>query len=183
MFFGPELKEIQLISLNQLYLLQFWSKKYVFGLIWKLTGMAFKTLTRTRTYPSRLPAQVCIPLSFTICFGMMKQMQLFTPQAIREADMLIDIIADEGLEMALPRGILTLKHMVTNLHSHPDNVWCSPELIPLIIWCDVDSYLQPPCTDHFPIITIINIPQDRIEPKISFNFGWLIGMPSGNDSS
>ena len=28
-------------------------------------GMAFKTRTRTRTYPSRLPAQVCIPLSFT----------------------------------------------------------------------------------------------------------------------
>ena len=32
-FFGAELKEIQLISLNQLYLLQFWSKKHVFGLI------------------------------------------------------------------------------------------------------------------------------------------------------
>ena len=64
MFFGPELKEIQLISLNQLYLLQFWSKKYDFGFVWKLTGMAFKTHTRTRTHLSRLPAWVCIPLSF-----------------------------------------------------------------------------------------------------------------------
>ena len=58
---------------------------------------------------------------------------LFTPQAIREADTLIEMTVDEGLEMALPRGILTLKHMVSNLHSRPDNVWCSPELIPLII--------------------------------------------------
>ena len=96
--------------------------------------------------------------------------RLFTPQAIMEADMLIDMIADKGLEMALPRGIPTLKHMVTNLHLRPDNVWCSPELIPLIIQCDVDRYLQPPCTDHYPIITIIDIPQDRIKLKISFNF-------------
>ena len=59
--------------------------------------------------------------------------RLFTPQAIREADILIGLLVDEGLEMALPRSILTLKHMVTKLHSQPDNVWCSPELIPLII--------------------------------------------------
>ena len=71
---------------------------------------------------------------------------LFTPQAIREADTLIEMIADKGLKMALPIGILTL-----------------------IIQCDVDNYLQPPCTDHLPIITIIDIPQDRIEPKSSFN--------------
>ena len=95
---------------------------------------------------------------------------LFTPQAIREADILIGMIADKGLEMALPNSILTLKHMVTNLHSRPDNVWCSPELIPLITHCDVDSYIQPPCTDHFPIITIIDIPQTRNKPRISFNY-------------
>ena len=65
---------------------------------------------------------------------------------------------------------LLLKHMVTNLHSHPDNVWCSLKLIPPIIQCNVDSYLQPPCTDHFPITIIIDIPQDRNNPKISFNF-------------
>ena len=95
---------------------------------------------------------------------------LFTPQAIREADILIRMIVDEGLEMALPSGIPTLKHMVTNLYSCPDNVWCSPELIPLITHCNVDSYLQPPCTDHFPIITIIDIPQERNKLKISLNY-------------
>ena len=34
----------------------------------------------------------------------------------------------------------------------------------------MDSYLQPLCTDHYPIITIIDIPQDRKEPKISYNY-------------
>ena len=96
--------------------------------------------------------------------------RLFTPQVTREADILIGMIADEGLEMALPRGIPTLKHMVTNLHSCPDNVWCSPDLIPLITCCDVDSYIQPLCTDHYPIITIIDIPQERKKLKISFNY-------------
>ena len=95
---------------------------------------------------------------------------LFTPQAIREANILIGMIADKGLETALPRGILTLKHMVTNLHSRPDNVWCSLDFIPLIICCNVDSYLQPLCTDHYPIITIIDIPQERNKLKISFNY-------------
>ena len=96
--------------------------------------------------------------------------QLFTPQATREADILIGLLAEKGLEMALLRSILTLKHMVTNLHSWPDNVWCSPELIPLIIQCDMDNYLQPLCTNHYPIITIINIPQDRKEPQNSLNY-------------
>jgi len=95
---------------------------------------------------------------------------LFSPQALREAAVLIGMVADEGLDMALPKGIPTLKHMVSNLYSHPDNVWCSPEITPYIARCEVDSYLQPPCTDHFPIVTIIDIPQERTEPKLSFNF-------------
>jgi len=95
--------------------------------------------------------------------------QIFTNQALREA-VLVGMLADEGLEMDLPKGIPTLKHMVTNSYSHPDNVWCSLELTPFIIRCEVDSYLQPPCTDHFPIVTIVDLPQERLNPKLSYNF-------------
>ena len=42
---------------------------------------------------------------------------LFTPQALREAAILIGLLADEGLEMALLKGVPTLKHMVTKLYS------------------------------------------------------------------
>jgi len=39
-----------------------------------------------------------------------------------------------------------------------------------VVHCEVDSYLQPPCTDHFPIVTIVDIPQERISTTPSLNF-------------
>jgi len=86
--------------------------------------------------------------------------RLFAPQALRKAEVLISLLADEGLVMALPRGATTLKHMVTNLYSRADNVWCSERLIWHILCCEVDIYLQPPCTDHFPIVIIVDIPRN-----------------------
>jgi len=52
----------------------------------------------------------------------------------------------------------------------PDNVWCNPELSPSIVRCEVDSFLQPTCMDQLPIVTVIDIPQDRPEPGPSYNF-------------
>ena len=52
---------------------------------------------------------------------------------MREAAILIGMVADKGLEMALPRGLPTLKHMVSNIYFCSDNVWCSTELILLIV--------------------------------------------------
>jgi len=99
-----------------------------------------------------------------------KDKRLFTLQATREEEVLISLLADEGLAMALPKGAPTLKHMVTNLYLRLDNVWCSERLLGYILRCEVDSYLQPPCTDHFPIGTIVNIPQERTRVTPSRNF-------------
>ena len=96
--------------------------------------------------------------------------RLFTPQAMREAEVLIAMVADEGMDMALPKGIPTLKHMVTNLYSRTDNVWCSETLLNRVLHCDVDGYLQPPCTDHLPIVTTIDIPQEQLNSTPSPNF-------------
>jgi len=83
---------------------------------------------------------------------------------------LISLLADKGMVMALQKGIPTLKHMVTNLYSRPDNVWCSKRLLGHILQCEVDSYLQPPCTNHLPIVTIIDIPQEHTSVQPSPNF-------------
>lgn len=88
--------------------------------------------------------------------------RLFTPEAARRAEQVLLMAADEGLVMALPRGLPTLKHFRTKLYSRPDNVWCSEGLSQLVVRCDVDNYLQPPFTDHFPIITIVDLPQRRV---------------------
>jgi len=45
--------------------------------------------------------------------------RLFTPEAMRDAETLIRMLADEGIVMALPKGIPTLKHMATNLYLRP----------------------------------------------------------------
>jgi hypothetical protein len=66
---------------------------------------------------------------------------LFTVQALRDANILIELVANEGLKMALPKVEVTLRHMVTNFYSRPDNVWCSAELIFLVIRCKVDAFL------------------------------------------
>jgi hypothetical protein len=50
-------------------------------------------------------------------------------------DTLVEMIANEGLEMALPKGEPTLKHMVTNFYSQPDNVWCSAEILHSVVRC------------------------------------------------
>jgi hypothetical protein len=66
---------------------------------------------------------------------------LFTAQAMRDANFLIEMVANKGMEMALLKGKVTLRHMVTNLYSRPDNVWWSAEIIPLVIRCEVDTFL------------------------------------------
>ncbi|KAF9480705.1 hypothetical protein BDN70DRAFT_773884, partial [Pholiota conissans] len=72
--------------------------------------------------------------------------------------------------MALPKGIPTLKHFVTKRYTRPDNVWCTAGILEDITRCETDTYLQPPYTDHFPIVTIVDMPQVRTLPTPSHNF-------------
>jgi hypothetical protein len=34
----------------------------------------------------------------------------------------------------------------------------------------VDVYLQQPCTDHFPIVTVLDLPHDRVEVPLTWNY-------------
>jgi hypothetical protein len=95
---------------------------------------------------------------------------LFTRTATRQADDLITLLAEFGMEMALPKGIPTLQHMRSKRYSHPDNVFCTPRLVNMIIKCEVDPGSRPPHTDHFPIATEINLPQEYITEAPSYNF-------------
>jgi exonuclease III len=95
---------------------------------------------------------------------------LFTQQATRLAEGVIDLIATYDLSMPLPKGIPTLQHMVTGRYSRPDNVFSSTDLLNHITKCEVDPSLRPPSTDHFPIITNIYLPQERTESPPTYNF-------------
>jgi len=96
--------------------------------------------------------------------------RLFTPSAGRRAQRLIQMVADEAMKMALPKGIPTLKHFVTGRYTRPDNVWSTANIYEHIVRCNVDPSLQPPGTDHLPVIITIDIPQTRIVQPASYNF-------------
>ena len=60
--------------------------------------------------------------------------RIFTPRALEEAGKLIELLADLNLNMALPKGQLTLKHLVTKKYSCPDNFWCTEDIYDLIVY-------------------------------------------------
>ncbi|KAK0448485.1 uncharacterized protein EV420DRAFT_1622243 [Desarmillaria tabescens] len=72
--------------------------------------------------------------------------------------------------MPLPAYIPTLWAFSTGNYIQVDNVFCSDELLPAFIKCTVDHAMQPPRTDHFPIISIIDItpPCNDFEPCRNF---------------
>jgi ribonuclease HI/endonuclease/exonuclease/phosphatase family metal-dependent hydrolase len=99
-----------------------------------------------------------------------EDVHLFTRQALRDAEGLIGLLADYEMQMVLPKGIPTLRHMRTKKYSRPDNVFSTPGLQDFVVKCEVDAALKPTSTDHFPVLTHIQLPQERINTPPSFNF-------------
>jgi hypothetical protein len=99
-----------------------------------------------------------------------KDTHLFTRQALRDAEGIIDLIAEFDMVMTLPKGIPTLQHMRTKKYSRPDNLFCNIALQPYIIKCEVQPWHKPSCTDHYPIVTHLDLPQTRIPEDPSYNF-------------
>lgn len=94
---------------------------------------------------------------------------LFTRKHLNDADMLISLLADYGMDLVLPPGIPTLKHMCTKARHRVDQVFCSSEITNAVMRCDVLSD-RPPCTDHFPVVTVLDLDSARYCPPPTFNF-------------
>ena len=54
---------------------------------------------------------------------------LFTAKALEDVGELINLLMDQEVVIPLPKGISTLKHMVTKWLSRPDNVFCTIGLL------------------------------------------------------
>ena len=96
--------------------------------------------------------------------------RLFTAKALEDAQELIELIADQEMYMPLPKGIPTLKHMVSKRLSRPDNVFCTNSLADCVLRCDTMPERQPGKTDHYPIVTILELEQRRTAMNPSRNF-------------
>lgn len=95
---------------------------------------------------------------------------LFTAANLDAADILINLLAEYSLTQALPHGIATLEASNTKNHTRPDNVFCSVEIEHMFTKCAVEYQLCPVKTDHFPIISTLDLQPERINPEQRPNY-------------
>ncbi|CCO36793.1 hypothetical protein RSOLAG1IB_12164 [Rhizoctonia solani AG-1 IB] len=101
---------------------------------------------------------------------------LFTSAALDLAQPLLDIVSNAGLTMALPRDLPTLQSTSSKNFTRPDNVFASTLLVESLISCDTVPSSRPPCTDHFPIATVLDLSETEAPniTKLSFKkTDWL----------
>ena len=82
----------------------------------------------------------------------------------REAEVrpLIDLANQFCMTVQLPPGIPTLESLATGNWTRPDNVWCSMHTTDFFITCDVNPEIQPPNSDHLPIICHLDLSVRRL---------------------
>ena len=82
---------------------------------------------------------------------------LFTRANLDAAEEILELMAEFGMEMILPKDIPTLRALNTQNLTRPDNVFCSADLVELVVSCNTSPGDMPPCTDHFPIRTTFDL--------------------------
>jgi endonuclease/exonuclease/phosphatase family metal-dependent hydrolase len=95
---------------------------------------------------------------------------LFTAANLDTAEELLEVVAERGMEMTLPKGLPTLEARVMHNLTRPDNIFCSASLTEAIVKCNVHPEDCLPIADHFPIVTHFNtsIQQAVVEVKKNF---------------
>ncbi|TFY52504.1 hypothetical protein EVJ58_g9980 [Rhodofomes roseus] len=99
-----------------------------------------------------------------------RNMHLFTDQNLNRAEELIRLLSAFDLHMLLPEGIPTLEASNTKNLTRPDNVFATKGLADSLLVCKTDLDLRPPCTDHFPVVTTLQLDVPLSTPKTFRNF-------------
>ena len=85
------------------------------------------------------------------------------------------------MKMVLPPAIPTLCAYSTGNHTRVDNVFCSEDLLDTIIKCHTDNAMRPIKTDHYPIITTLDVHSPKAEQPPRYNFcrmDWTWFLPT-----
>ena len=82
---------------------------------------------------------------------------LFLWRALQATQPLINLLGSYHMKMALPKDVPTLEAKATKNLTCPDNVFCSTGLLEHFVTCNTEPAWWPIKTDHFPIISIIDI--------------------------
>lgn len=106
---------------------------------------------------------------------------LLTAAATAEAEILLTLVADHDMVMALPRDIPTLQARNTKNWTRPDNVFCSAAMEELYVRCETVPKKRGPCTDHVPIVSVLDLPlvKKAMEPTRNFRMvDWTEFLPA-----
>jgi hypothetical protein len=95
---------------------------------------------------------------------------LFTKDAIKAAEILIEAMAKAGLELVLPRGIPTHIHNASKQWTRLDQVFISKQSTELITVCDTMTSDRGIKTNHLPILTKLNLATSISEESAMRNF-------------
>ena len=96
--------------------------------------------------------------------------RLFTAEALKAAEVLIEELVSIGLELALPSEIPTHCHSVTKKWSRLDHVFISDHSTDLLISCNTETRFHSIKTDHLPVVTKLSLSITSSEPSAFRNF-------------
>jgi hypothetical protein len=104
------------------------------------------------------------------CWDSMDNNSLFTKGALDKAEILIQAIADIGLDLALPAGTPTCEHSVTKHWSRLDQVFATEHTLEALAQCKALPMEQGLNMDHFLIISNFNLDVKLTPKKAISNF-------------
>ena len=96
--------------------------------------------------------------------------RLFTREALKAANALIEAVATLGLDLALPSGLPTHIHNVTKKWTRLDQVFLSEHSSKLLISCNTETRFRSINTDHLPIVTKLSLETPSSPPSSLPNF-------------
>ena len=104
------------------------------------------------------------------CWDSLDNNSLFTKEAMARVEILIQIVAEIGLDLALPAGIPTHEHSVTKQWSRLDQVFITEHMLDVLMQCEAYPEEQGSNTDHFPIILNFDVSTDITLKRAISNF-------------
>jgi len=76
---------------------------------------------------------------------------------MKASERLLEVVTDWSMTMALPPRTPTHKHYVSKQQTRLDNVFCTEHTMALLQRCEVLLEDPKPRTDHFPIVSILDL--------------------------
>jgi hypothetical protein len=95
---------------------------------------------------------------------------LFTVVNLDAAGVLINLLALYNLVQVLPPGITTLEASATKNLTRPNNIFCLAQLQQAFTTCNIENHLRPVITDHFPIISSLELHPKHIDNTPQLNY-------------